>query len=54
MAEVSLEDYKNMSREQQEYWLVAMRTAREAGLLGGATQPNLGRNSTAGDGNFIT
>ena len=33
LEEVKLEDLENTSGEQQEYWLVAMRAAREAGLL---------------------
>ncbi len=54
MVEVNLEDLENISREQQEYWLVAMHAAREAQLLCGGTQSNTGRTTTAQDGRFIT
>ncbi len=51
--EVNLEDLENTSGEQQEYWLVAMRVAREAGLLRGGTQ-NRGRTTAARDGHLAT
>jgi hypothetical protein len=54
LAEVNLEDLENTSREQQEYWLVAMRAVREARLLRGVSQPYLGSNTAAGEGRFIT
>ncbi len=54
LAEVNLDDQENSSGERQEYWLVATRAAREAGLLWGVSQPNEGCNSLAQDGHFIT
>ena len=54
LREVNLEDLENTSGEQQEYWLVPMRAAREAGLLRGVTHQNLGCNRTALDERFIT
>ena len=54
LGEVNLEDLENTSGEGQEYWLVVMRVAQEAGLLRGATHQNSGRNQTALDGHFIT
>jgi hypothetical protein len=54
LAEVNLEDLETSSGEQQEYWLVAIRTAREAGVLQGAPQPDEGRNRSARDGRIIT
>jgi hypothetical protein len=47
LAEVNLEDLENTSGEQQEYWLVAMHAAQEAGLLCSVPQPNMGRNTLA-------
>ena len=46
LAEVNLEDLEISSGEQQEYWLVAIRAAREAQLLSGATTQHV-RNITA-------
>ena len=46
LAEVNLEDLENSSGERQENWLVAIRTAREAQLLSGATTQHV-RNNTA-------
>ena len=46
LAEVNLEDLESSSGEQQEYWLVAIRTAREARLLSGATTQHV-RNDPA-------
>jgi hypothetical protein len=54
LAEVNLDDLENSSGEQQEYWLVAMRAAQEAGLLWGVSQPNEDCNSLAQYGHFIT
>ena len=53
LEEVKLEDLENTSGERQEYWLVAMRAAREAGLLWGGTQ-NRGRTMAARDGHLVT
>jgi hypothetical protein len=53
LAEVNLEDLESTSGEQQEYWLVAIRTAWEASLLVGATERNRVRNTTAGDGHIM-
>ena len=52
LGEVNLEDLENTSGERQEYWLVAMRAAREARLLRGVSQQNMGRTTTARDGRF--
>jgi hypothetical protein len=38
LVEVNLEDLEITSGEQQEYWLVAIHAAREAGLLSEAAQ----------------
>jgi hypothetical protein len=54
LAEVNLDDLENSSGEQQEYWLVVIPTAWEAGLLQGVSQPNKDHNSLARDGHFIT
>ena len=54
LGEVNLEDLESTSRERQEYWLVAVSAAREAGLLRGTTHQNNGSHQTAGDGRFIT
>ena len=54
LREVNLEDLESTSGERQEYWLVAVRAAREAGLLRGTTHQNNGSHQTAGDGRFIT
>jgi hypothetical protein len=35
LVEVNLEDLENTNRERQEYWLVAIRAAREASRLRG-------------------
>ncbi len=53
LVEVNLEDLENTSGEQQEYWLVAMYAAQEAGLLCSVPQPNMGRNTLARDGHVI-
>jgi hypothetical protein len=53
LAEINLEDLESTSGERQEYWLVAIRAAREASLLVGATERNRGRNTTAGDGRIM-
>jgi hypothetical protein len=47
LAEVNLEDLENTCGERQEYWLVAMRAAREARLLCGDTQLNTGCRTIA-------
>ena len=54
LGEVNLEDLENTSRGKQEYWLVSMHAAREAGLLWGATHQNSGPSRTTLDGHFIT
>ena len=54
LREVNLEDLESTSGDRQEYWLVAVRAAREAGLLRGTTHQNNGRSQTAGDEHFIT
>ncbi len=54
LAEVNLEDLENISGERQEYWLVAMRAAREARLLCGDIQSKTGRIRIAQYGWFIT
>jgi hypothetical protein len=54
LAEVNLEDLETSSGERQEYWLVAIRAAREAGVLRGAPQPDEGCNRSAQDGRIIT
>jgi hypothetical protein len=47
LAEVNLEDLESTSGERQEYWLIAIRVAREASILQGGRQPNSrGRNTT--------
>jgi hypothetical protein len=53
LAEVNLEDLESSSGEQQEYWLVAIRAAQEAGLLSGAAQQHMGCIEAAGDRCFI-
>jgi hypothetical protein len=53
LEEVKLEDLENTSGEQQEYWLVAMQAAREAGLLWGGTQ-NRGCTTAARDRHLVT
>ncbi len=54
LAEVNLEDLETSSGERQEYWLVAIRATREAGVLRGAPQPDEGCNFSARDGRIIT
>ena len=54
LGEANLEDLENTSRGKQEYWLVSMHAAREAGLLWGATHQNSGPSRTTLDGHFIT
>jgi hypothetical protein len=39
LAKVNLDDLESSSGEQQEYWLLAIRAAREAGRLKGLQQP---------------
>jgi hypothetical protein len=53
LGEVNLEDLETSSGERQEYWLVAMRAAREAGLLRGVSHQTSGRTTTTRDGHFI-
>jgi hypothetical protein len=53
IAEVNLEDLESTSGEQQEYWLVAIRGARESGLLSGAAQKHMSCIAAVGDGCFI-
>ena len=50
--EVNLEDLENTSGERQEYWLVAVRAAREARLLWGVSHQNMGRTTTTRDGHI--
>ena len=54
LAEVNLEDLENTSGERQEYWLMAMRAAREARLLRGVSQPYRGCYMAVGEGRFNT
>jgi hypothetical protein len=54
LAEVNLEDLETFSGEQQEYWLVAIRAAREAGVFRGAPQQDEGCNCLAQDRGIIT
>jgi hypothetical protein len=54
LVEVKLEDLENNSWGQQEYWLVAMHAAQEAGVLCGVPQPNMGCNTAVRDGRFVT
>jgi hypothetical protein len=54
LAEVNLEDLENTSGERQEYRLVVMRAAWEAGLLRGGNQSNTGRTMSARDGRLVT
>ena len=54
LAEMNLGDLENTSRKKQEYWLASVCAAQEAIQLWGVSQPNLGCNRTAGDGQFIT
>jgi hypothetical protein len=54
LAEVNLEDLETSSGERQEYWLVAIRAAQEAGVLQGTPQPDEGHNHLARDGRIIT
>jgi hypothetical protein len=43
LAEVNLEDLEHSSGEKQQYWLLAIRAAREASRLRGATSDQRGR-----------
>jgi hypothetical protein len=54
LAEVNLEDLESTSGERQEYWLVAIRTVWEAGLLSGAAQQHTGCITATEDRCFIT
>ncbi len=54
LAEVNLEDLESTFGERQEYWLVAIPLAWEAGLLSAAKQQYMGCIASAGDGCFIT
>ena len=53
LGEVNLEDLETTSGERQEYWLVAMRPAREARLLRGVPHQTSGRTTAVRDGHFI-
>jgi hypothetical protein len=44
LAEVNLEDLEHSSGEKQQYWLLAIRAAREASRLRGGTSDRRGRN----------
>jgi hypothetical protein len=47
LAEVNLEDLESTLGEHQEYWLIAIRAAREASILQEGRQLNsLGQNTT--------
>ncbi len=47
LVEVNLEDLENTLGEHQEYWLIAIRAARQANILQRGRQPNVcGRNIT--------
>ncbi len=54
LAEVNLEDLETSSGERQEYWLVAIRAAREACILRGSSQPQEHGNRPAWDGRDFT
>ena len=54
LAEVNLEDLEHTSGERQEYWLVAIKAAREASRLKGLLQSNVGRKRTARRGRTHT
>ncbi len=54
LAEVNLDNLESSSGKRQEYWLDAIRAAKEAGLLRGVSQPGAGHNGTAGEGHYIT
>ena len=45
LAEVNLEDLEHSSGEKQQYWLLAIRAAREASRLRGSTSVQRVRNS---------
>ena len=45
LAEVNLEDLEHLSREKQQYWLLAIRAAWEASRLRGGTSDHRVRNS---------
>jgi hypothetical protein len=40
LVEVNLKDLESTLGERQEYWLIAIRAAREASILQGGRQPN--------------
>ncbi len=52
LAEVNLEDLESTSGERQEYWLIAIRAAREAGILQGGRHPNSHGWNTTGRGHM--
>ncbi len=52
LVEVNLEDLESTSGERQEYWLIAIRAAREAGILQGGRQPNSRGWNTTGRGHM--
>jgi hypothetical protein len=52
LAEVNLEDLESTSGERQEYWLIAIRAAREASILQGGRQPNSRGWNTTGRGHM--
>jgi hypothetical protein len=52
LAEVNLEDLESTSGERQEYWLIAIRTARKASILQGGRQPNPRSQNTTGRGHM--
>ena len=54
LGEVNLEDLESSSGERQEYWLVAVRAAREARLLRDGVHQTTSRGAEAQDGQLIT
>ncbi len=53
LEEVNLEDLESTSGERQEYWLVAMRAAREAGLIRGGRHSR-SHTTAERDGHLVT
>jgi hypothetical protein len=48
LAEVNLEDLEHSSGGKQQYWLLSIRTTREASRLRGGTAHQRGRNGQDG------
>jgi hypothetical protein len=51
MMEVCLGDMKNTSGEQEEYWLLAIKTVQVAATLTGQPRGQSAQQTTVGDGN---